>query len=149
MTNTTIDIDVLIKLFDTNLRILKEISTDHDAHIAGRIEELESTIRTLRSLRIIISASNQVADEISDDPEPMTVPGFSLSHKENGNTWLLNIHDTHGLGDVVTLRLYRYQLRNLRRMIDDELERHPCRAEWMRMPCSTCANQERHPCRAE
>lgn len=129
MTDTTINIDVLVSMFDSSLQILKTIKTDSDRYMAGRIEELESTIRTLRSLRIIISASNQVADEISDDPEPMTVPGFSLSHKENGSTWLLNIHDTHGLGDVVTLRLYRYQLRNLRRMIDDELERHPCRAE--------------------
>ena len=125
----TINLDVLIQLFDTNLRILKEISTDHDAHMAGRIEELESTIRTLRSLRIIISASNQVADEISDATQPTAVHGFDICHEENGSTWLLNIHDTYGLGDVVILRLYRYQLRNLRRMIDDELESHPCRAE--------------------
>lgn len=129
MTNTTIDIDVLVSMFDSSLQILKAIKTDSDRYMAGRIEELELTIRTLKSLRSIISASNQVADEISDDPEPMTIHGFSLSHKENGSTWLLNIHDTHGLGDVVNLRLYRYQLRNLRRMIDDELERHPCRAE--------------------
>ena len=129
MTDTTIDLDVLIKLFDTNLRILKEISTDHDAHMAGRIEELESTIRTLESLRTIVSASNRIAEELDNTPEPMTVPGFSLDHEKNGSTWLLNIHDTYGLGDVVNLRLYRYQLRNLRRMIDDELERHSCRAD--------------------
>lgn len=129
MTNTTIDVDVLIKLFDTNLRILKEINIDHDRYTAGRIEELESTIRTLESLRTIVSASNRIAEELDDTPEPMTVPGFSLDHEKNGSTWLLNIHDTYGLGDVVNLRLYRYQLRSLRRMIDDELERHPCRAE--------------------
>ena len=129
MTNTTINLDVLIKLFDTNLQILKEINIDHDRYTEGRIEELESTIRTLEALRTIVSASNRIAEELDDTPEPMTVPGFTLSHEENGSTWLLNLHDTHGLGDVVNLRLYRYQLRNLRRMIDDELERHQCKAE--------------------
>lgn len=68
MTNTTIDIDVLIKLFDTNLRILKEISTDHDRYTAGRIEELESTIRTLESLRTIVSASNRIDEELERHP---------------------------------------------------------------------------------
>ena len=129
MTNTTINLDVLIKLFDTNLQILKEINIDHDRYTEGRIEELESTIRTLEALRTIVSASNRIAEELDDTPEPMTVHGFTLSHEENGSTWLLNLHDTHGLGDVVNLRLYRYQLRNLRRMIDDELERHQCKAE--------------------
>lgn len=129
MTNTTIDIDVLIKLFDTNLRILKGISTDHDAHMAGRIEELESTIRTLESLRTIVSASNRIAEELDNTPEPMTVPGFSLDHEKNGTSWVLNLNGVTGRGTKTRLRLYRYQLHELRRMIDDELERHPCRAE--------------------
>ncbi len=64
MTNTTINLDVLIKLFDTNLRILKEINIDSDRYTAGRIEELESTIRTLESLRTIVSTSNRIDDEL-------------------------------------------------------------------------------------
>lgn len=63
MTDTTTDLDVLIKLFDTNLRILKAIKTDSDRYMAGRIEELESTIRTLESLRNIASMSNRIDDE--------------------------------------------------------------------------------------
>ena len=129
MTNTTIDVDVLIKLFDTNLRILKEINIDHDRYTAGRIEELESTIRTLESLRTIVSASNRIAEELDDTPEPMTVPGFSLDHEKNGTSWVLNLNGVTGRGTKIRLRLFRYQLRSLRRMIDDELERHPCRAE--------------------
>lgn len=64
MTDTTTDLDVLIKLFDTNLRILKVIDTDSDRYMAGRIEELESTIRTLESLRNIASMSNRIDDEL-------------------------------------------------------------------------------------
>lgn len=64
MTDTTTDLDVLIKLFDTNLRILKAIKTDSDRYMAGRIEELESTIRTLESLRTIASMSNRIDDEL-------------------------------------------------------------------------------------
>ena len=60
MTDTTTDLDVLIKLFDTNLRILKGIDIDSDRYMAGRIEELESTIRTLESLRNIASMSNRI-----------------------------------------------------------------------------------------
>jgi hypothetical protein len=63
MTDTTTDLDVLIKLFDTNLRILKGIDIDSDRYMAGRIEELESTIRTLESLRNIASMSNRIDDE--------------------------------------------------------------------------------------
>lgn len=63
MTDTTTDLDVLIKLFDTNLRILKGIDIDPDRYMAGRIEELESTIRTLESLRNIASMSNRIDDE--------------------------------------------------------------------------------------
>lgn len=63
MTDTTTDLDVLIKLFDTNLRILKVIDIDSDRYMAGRIEELESTIRTLESLRNIASMSNRIDDE--------------------------------------------------------------------------------------
>lgn len=61
--DTTTDLDVLIKLFDTNLRILKGIDIDSDRYMAGRIEELESTIRTLESLRNIASMSNRIDDE--------------------------------------------------------------------------------------
>lgn len=57
--DATADLDVLIKLFDSNLRILKAIKTDSDRYMAGRIEELESTIRTLESLRNIASMSNR------------------------------------------------------------------------------------------
>lgn len=64
MTDTTTDLDVLIKLFDTNLRILKGIDTGSDRYMAGRIEELESTIRTLESLRNIASMSNRIDDEL-------------------------------------------------------------------------------------
>lgn len=63
MTDTTTDLDVLIKLFDTNLRILKGIDIDSDRYMAGRIEELESTIRTLESLRNIASMSNRIDDK--------------------------------------------------------------------------------------
>lgn len=63
MTDTTTDLDVLIKLFDSNLRILKGIDIDSDRYMAGRIEELESTIRTLESLRNIASMSNRIDDE--------------------------------------------------------------------------------------
>lgn len=63
MTDATADLDVLIKLFDTNLRILKGIDIDSDRYMAGRIEELESTIRTLESLRNIASMSNRIDDE--------------------------------------------------------------------------------------
>ena len=63
MTDPTTDLDVLIKLFDTNLRILKGIDIDSDRYMAGRIEELESTIRTLESLRNIASMSNRIDDE--------------------------------------------------------------------------------------
>lgn len=63
MTDTTIDLDVLIELFDANLRILKGIGIDSDRYMAGRIEELESTIRTLESLRNIASMSNRIDDE--------------------------------------------------------------------------------------
>lgn len=129
MTDTTIDLDVLIKIFDTNLRILKEIDIDSDRYMAGRIEELESTIRTLKSLRTIIFASNRVAEELDDNPEQATVPDFTLEHEENGISWLLNLNGVTGRGTKPNLRLYRYQPRSLRRMIDDELERHPCRAE--------------------
>lgn len=59
----TINLDVLIKLFDTNLRILKGIDIDSDRYMAGRIEELESTIRTLESLRNIASTSNRIDDK--------------------------------------------------------------------------------------
>lgn len=59
----TINLDVLIKLFDTNLRILKGIDIDSDRYMAGRIEELESTIRTLESLRNIASMSNRIDDK--------------------------------------------------------------------------------------
>lgn len=68
MTDTTTDLDVLIKLFDTNLRILKAIKTDSDRYMAGRIEELESTIRTLESLRNIASMPNRVDDELERHP---------------------------------------------------------------------------------
>ena len=68
MTNNTINLDVLIKLFDTNLRILKEINIDSDRYTAGRIEELESTIRTLESLRTIVSTSNRIDDELERHP---------------------------------------------------------------------------------
>lgn len=68
MTDTTINIDVLIQLFDTNLQILKEIKTDSDRYMAGRIEELESTIRTLESLRTIVSTSNRIDDELERHP---------------------------------------------------------------------------------
>lgn len=129
MTDTTIDLDVLIKLFDTNLRILREINIDHDRYTAGRIEELESTIRTLESLRTIVSASNRIAEELDDNPEPATVLDSTLEHEENGVSWILNLDDMIGRGTTTRLRLYRYQLRNLRRMIDNELEEHPCRAE--------------------
>lgn len=63
MTDTTTDLDVLIKLFDTNLRILKAIDIDSDRYMAGRIEELESTIRTLESLRNIASMPNRIDDK--------------------------------------------------------------------------------------
>lgn len=63
MTDTTTDLDVLIRLFDTNLRILKGIDIDSDRYMAGRIEELESTIRTLESLRNIASMPNRIDDE--------------------------------------------------------------------------------------
>lgn len=63
MTDTTTDLDVLIKLFDSNLRILKAIKTDSDRYMAGRIEELESTIRTLESLRNIASMPNRIDDK--------------------------------------------------------------------------------------
>ena len=129
MTDTTIDLDVLIKLFDTNLRILREINIDHDRYTAGRIEALESTIRTLESLRTIVSASNRIAEKLDDNPEPATVPDSTLEHEENGVSWILNLNDMIGRGTTTRLRLFRYQLRNLRRMIDDELEEHPCRAE--------------------
>lgn len=129
MTDTTIDLDVLIKLFDTNLRILKEIDIDSDKYTAGRIEELESTISTLKSLRTIIFASNRVAEELDDNPEQTTVPDFTLEHEENGISWILNLNGMIGRGTTTRLRLFRYQLRALRRMIDDELEKHPCRAE--------------------
>lgn len=128
MTDTTINIDVLIKLFDTNLRILREINIDHDRYTAGRIEELESTIRTLESLRTIVSA-NRIAEKLDDTPEPMTAPGFSLDHEKNGASWVLNLNGVTGSGTKTRLHLYRYQLRNLSRMIDNELEKHPCRAE--------------------
>lgn len=59
----TTDLDVLIKLFGSNLRILKAIKTDSDRYMAGRIEELESTIRTLESLRNIASMSNRIDDK--------------------------------------------------------------------------------------
>lgn len=68
MTDTTTDLDVLIKLFDSDLRILKAIKTDSDRYMAGRIEELESTIRTLESLRTIASMSNRVDDELERHP---------------------------------------------------------------------------------
>lgn len=68
MTDTTTDLDVLIKLFDTNLRILKAVKTDSDRYMAGRIEELESTIRTLESLRNIASMSNRIDDELERHP---------------------------------------------------------------------------------
>lgn len=68
MTNTTINLDVLIQLFDTNLQILKAIKTDSDRYMAGRIEELESTIRTLESLRTIVSTSNRIDDEPERHP---------------------------------------------------------------------------------
>lgn len=68
MTDTTTDLDVLIKLFDTNLRILKGIDIDSDRYMAGRIEELESTIRTLESLRNIASMSNRIDDEPERHP---------------------------------------------------------------------------------
>lgn len=61
--DATADLDVLIKLFDTNLRILKGIDIDSDRYMAGRIEELESTIRTLESLRNIASMPNRIDDE--------------------------------------------------------------------------------------
>ena len=61
--DATADLDVLIKLFDTNLRILKGIDIDSDRYMAGRIEELESTIRTLESLRNIASMSNRIDDK--------------------------------------------------------------------------------------
>lgn len=61
--DATADLDVLIKLFDTNLRILKGIDINSDRYMAGRIEELESTIRTLESLRNIASMSNRIDDE--------------------------------------------------------------------------------------
>lgn len=61
--DATTDLDVLIKLFDTNLRILKGIDIDSDRYMAGRIEELESTIRTLESLRNIASMSNRIDDK--------------------------------------------------------------------------------------
>lgn len=57
------DLDVLIELFDTNLRILKGIDIDSDRYMAGRIEELESTIRTLESLRNIASMPNRIDDK--------------------------------------------------------------------------------------
>lgn len=63
MTDTTIDLDVLIELFATNLRILKGIGIDSDRYMAGRIDELESTIRTLESLRDIASMPNRVDDK--------------------------------------------------------------------------------------
>lgn len=63
MTDTTINLDVLIELFATNLRILKGIGIDSDRYMAGRIDELESTIRTLESLRDIASMPNRVDDE--------------------------------------------------------------------------------------
>lgn len=66
--DTTTDLDVLIKLFDTNLRILKGIDIDSDRYMAGRIEELESTIRTLESLRNIASMSNRIDDEPERHP---------------------------------------------------------------------------------
>lgn len=68
MTDTTTDLDVLIKLFDTNLRILNGIDIDSDRYMAGRIEELESTIRTLESLRNIASMSNRIDDETARHP---------------------------------------------------------------------------------
>lgn len=68
MKDTTTDLDVLIKLFDTNLRILKGIDIDPDRYMAGRIEELESTIRTLESLRNIASMPNRIDDEPERHP---------------------------------------------------------------------------------
>lgn len=68
MTDTTTDLDALIELFDTNLRILKGIDIDSDRYMAGRIEELESTIRTLESLRNIASMPNRVDDELERHP---------------------------------------------------------------------------------
>lgn len=68
MTDTTIDLDVLIELFDTNLRILKGIDIDSDRYMAGRIEELESTIRTLESLRNIASMPNRIDDKPERHP---------------------------------------------------------------------------------
>lgn len=66
--DATADLDVLIKLFDTNLRILRGIDIDSDRYMAGRIEELESTIRTLESLRNIASMSNRIDDEPGRHP---------------------------------------------------------------------------------
>lgn len=68
MTDTTIDLDALISMFDSNLRILKAIKTDSDRYMAGRIEELESTIRTLESLRNIASMSNRIDDDLERHP---------------------------------------------------------------------------------
>lgn len=68
MTDTTINLDALISMFDSNLRILKAIKTDSDRYMAGRIEELESTIRTLESLRTIASMSNRIDDELERHP---------------------------------------------------------------------------------
>lgn len=64
----TTDLDALIELFATNLRILKGIDTDSDRHMAGRIEELESTIRTLESLRDIASMPDRIDDEPGRHP---------------------------------------------------------------------------------